>query len=66
MRSRVRRGRFLSAMAIEPDRGRGRQCSACLLYTTDAADGRSRVDLGGRRILKKKKKDRRQWMGEDV
>ena len=27
----------------------------CLLYTTDAADERSSVDLGGRRILKKKK-----------
>ena len=26
----------------------------CLLYTSDAADGRSSVDLGGRRILKKK------------
>ena len=24
---------------------------ACLLYTSDAADERSRVDLGGRRIL---------------
>ena len=28
---------------------------ACLLYTSDAADERSRVDLGGRRIIKKKK-----------
>ena len=28
----------------------------CLLYTSDAADERSSVDLGGRRILKKKKK----------
>ena len=27
----------------------------CLLYTSDAADERSSVDLGGRRILKKKK-----------
>ena len=25
----------------------------CLLYTSDAADERSRVDLGGRRIIKK-------------
>ena len=31
----------------EPDR-------ACLLYTSDAADERSSVDLGGRRIIKKK------------
>ena len=29
-------------------------CSACLLYTSDAADERSSVDLGGRRIIKKK------------
>ena len=35
-----------------------RQCgvmSDCLLYTSDAADERSSVDLGGRRIIKKKK-----------
>ena len=29
---------------------------SCLLYTSDAADERSSVDLGGRRIIKKKKK----------
>ena len=29
----------------------------CLLYTSDAADERSSVDLGCRRFLKKKKKD---------
>src|SRR5665811_2062137 len=29
-------------------------CS-CLLYTSDAADDLTRVDLGGRRIIKKKK-----------
>ena len=28
----------------------------CLLYTSDAADERSSVDLGGRRIIKKKKR----------
>ena len=28
--------------------------SPCLLYTSDAADERSSVDLGGRRIIKKK------------
>ena len=27
---------------------------ACLLYTSDATDERSSVDLGGRRIIKKK------------
>ena len=31
----------------------------CLLYTSDAADERSSVDLGGRRIIKKKKKENR-------
>ena len=30
--------------------------NGCLLYTSDAADERSSVDLGGRRIIKKKKK----------
>ena len=29
----------------------------CLLYTSDAADERSSVDLGGRRIIKKKKEE---------
>ena len=29
--------------------------SSCLLYTSDAADERSSVDLGGRRIIKQKK-----------
>ena len=33
----------------------------CLLYTSDAADERSSVDLGGRRIIKKKKKDEHRW-----
>ena len=31
-------------------------CCTCLLYTSDAADERSSVDLGGRRIIKKKNK----------
>ena len=30
------------------------QGGSCLLYTSDAADERSSVDLGGRRIIKKK------------
>ena len=34
----------------------------CLLYTSDAADERSSVDLGGRRIIKKK--NRRRDQGE--
>ena len=32
----------------------GVQDESCLLYTSDAADERSSVDLGGRRIIKKK------------
>ena len=32
--------------------------SRCLLYTSDAADERSSVDLGGRRIIKKKNRER--------
>ena len=47
--------------ASEPISGRGapaRTATAtgerCLLYTSDAADERSSVDLGGRRIIKKK------------
>ena len=38
---------------IETDADR---VGCCLLYTSDAADERSSVDLGGRRIIKKKNK----------
>ena len=31
----------------------------CLLYTSDAADERSSVDLGGRRIIKNKQKKKK-------
>ena len=37
------------------DQEEGTWKSFCLLYTSDAADERSSVDLGGRRIIKKKK-----------
>ena len=33
------------------------QLNDCLLYTSDAADERSSVDLGGRRIIKTKTQD---------
>src|SRR5665811_2618617 len=33
---------------------------SCLLYTSDAADDLTRVDLGGRRIIKKKIKNKLQ------
>ena len=32
--------------------------SVCLLYTSEAADERSSVDLGGRRIIKKKNRQK--------
>ena len=38
-------------------RGGRRVNRGCLLYTSDAADERSSVDLGGRRIIKKKKRE---------
>ena len=34
--------------------GQAQTMKTCLLYTSDAADERSSVDLGGRRIIKKK------------
>ena len=40
----------ITALIWEPD-------LICLLYTSDAADERSSVDLGGRRIIKKKKNE---------
>ena len=39
----------------------------CLLYTSDAADERSSVDLGGRRIIKKQtKKTKKKTKTHDV
>ena len=38
-----------------PSLFRMKELYSCLLYTSDAADERSSVDLGGRRIIKKKK-----------
>ena len=35
------------------------QCIVCLLYTSDAADEEDSVDVGGRRIIKKKTKEKR-------
>ena len=36
----------------------------CLLYTSDAADARSSVDLGGRRIIKKKQQETIQTLSQ--
>ena len=38
----------------------------CLLYTSDAADERSSVDLGGRRTIKKKKHMKEKTIKNDV
>ena len=51
-----------SGAVVDLDRGAPRgqwfgwdaKAEVCLLYTSDAADERSSVDLGGRRIIKKK------------
>ena len=40
--------------------------NTCLLYTSDAADERSSVDLGGRRIIKKKKRKYIKWSEADI
>ena len=40
---------------IAADNSGAKRVRCCLLYTSDAADERSSVDLGGRRIIKKKK-----------
>ena len=42
------------AYAAQIVRGPSGKFYLCLLYTSDAADERSSVDLGGRRIIKKK------------
>ena len=47
--------RTLVLQAIEAGKHVITANKACLLYTSDAADERSSVDLGGRRIIKKKK-----------
>ena len=39
---------------FDPDPNAPGKMYTCLLYTSDAADERSSVDLGGRRIIKKK------------
>ena len=51
--------RLAVAHAIDgpaPQRWLSLACGAWLLYTSDAADQRSSVDLGGSRIIKKKKR----------
>ena len=47
---------FEQAQTRPGSRRLARLACVCLLYTSDAADERSSVDLGGRRIIKKKKR----------
>ena len=44
-------------LAVEGELQLSRLANICLLYTSEAADERSSVDLGGRRIIKKKNKE---------
>ena len=46
--------------AAVPGRDAQEPAGGCLLYTSDAADERSSVDLGGRRIIKKTRKTRKE------
>ena len=49
---------------LESLRGRVKRLEqVCLLYTSDAADERSSVDLGGRRIIQKKTKKKKRKCG---
>ena len=51
IRASSRRTSASEVASVAPAEGSPR---TCLLYTSDAADERSSVDLGGRRIIKKK------------
>ena len=48
-------GRTIAFRIEIPGKGRSIWNNRCLLYTSDAADDLLCVDLGGRRIIKKKK-----------
>ena len=48
----------ISIALSKPAEGVKQEAYVCLLYTSDAADERSSVDLGGRRIIKKNTSDR--------
>ena len=50
-------GSEMSSRSTNEGSGGSKRSVVCLLYTSDAADERSSVDLGGRRIIKKKKHD---------
>src|SRR5678815_3541454 len=54
-RPRILQGRFRGGNRTQEERASSviSLIYCCLLYTSDAADERSSVDLGGRRIIKK-------------
>ena len=45
---------FVSEKVLAKQQPTAPNFKPCLLYTSDAADERTSVDLGGRRIIKKK------------
>src|SRR5665213_4532758 len=54
-RPRSRAARPSSRSGVDSSSNVAKRLSNCLLYTSDAADDLLCVDLGGRRIIKKKK-----------
>ena len=52
---RIKKPEEVAAPAVMPCAPPVEYLSGCLLYTSDAADERSRVDFGGGRIIKKQK-----------
>src|SRR5665648_1297517 len=52
---KVERSKLYNGIKNARQSGRFEIMSTCLLYTSDAADEEDSVDLGGRRIIKKKK-----------
>ena len=53
---KIQNGDFKISIRRKDYQKRSNTTTSCLLYTSDAADERSSVDLGGRRIIKKKHK----------
>ena len=50
----LKNGRIVEDLIFHQGKPLNEAENPCLLYTSDAADERSSVDLGGRRIIKKK------------
>ena len=58
-------GIFGTRPRVCPDGSAADHGGRCLLYTSDAADERSRVDIGGRRKIKKKKNKKKKKATDD-